>query len=126
MRVILGIVLLVHAVAHLPGFLSDWRLATLKELPYKTTLVGGFDVGPTGIRFIGALWLLAALAFGMTALGVFVQARWWPAWLLGVSLASLVLCILGWPEARLGIAVNVALLGALALVWQTHWSGLPA
>lgn len=126
MRIILGIILLVHAVAHVPGFLTNWRLATLEGLPYRTTLVGGIDVGHAGIRVIGVFWLLTALALGVLALGVFTQAWWWPPWLLGIALASLALCILGWPESRMGLGVNLVLLGALALAWLTHWSELPA
>jgi len=37
MRFVLAFVLLAHGVAHLVGFVSSWKLATLAELPYKTT-----------------------------------------------------------------------------------------
>jgi hypothetical protein len=33
-------------------------------VPYKTTIFGGgVDVGDTGIKIVGILWLLTALAF---------------------------------------------------------------
>lgn len=46
-HIALALVLFVHAVAHLPGFLVSWRIASLKELPYKTTvLAGSFEETP--------------------------------------------------------------------------------
>jgi hypothetical protein len=46
MRFVLAFFLLAHGVAHLVGFVSSWKLATLAELPYKTTVFSGrVDVG---------------------------------------------------------------------------------
>ena len=59
--------LLAHGVAHLVGFVSSWKLATLAELPYKTTVFSGrVDVGDAGIRVVAACcgcsppWLLCS------------------------------------------------------------------
>jgi hypothetical protein len=38
MRFVLAFVLLAHGVAHLAGFVPSWKLATLAELPYNTTV----------------------------------------------------------------------------------------
>ena len=47
MRFVLVFFLLAHGVAHLVGFVSSWKLATLAELPYKTTVLSSrIDVGP--------------------------------------------------------------------------------
>ena len=71
MRFVLALLLVAHGVAHLVGFVSSWKLATLAELPYKTTVFSGrVDVGDAGIRMMGALWLLAALAFLVAAFAV--------------------------------------------------------
>ena len=64
MRFVLAILLVAHGVAHLVGVVSSWKLAVLPELPYKTVVLSGrVDVGDAGIRVMGVLWLLAALAF---------------------------------------------------------------
>lgn len=120
MRSVLALVLLVHGVAHLPGFLSAWRLATLPELPYRTTVLAGhLDVGDGGARLVGLGWLLAAVAcWSAAATLVVAPERALPVVLCAVG-ASLVLSVLGWPEARLGLLVNVVLLGALTLL-QRH------
>jgi hypothetical protein len=113
-RIIVAILLVGHGLVHLPGFVVPWRLATLEEMPYKTTLLAGnLDVGATGIRLVGLLWLLAAVGFVVAGGAVFTQHPWWVAVTLGVTLFSLALCILGWPEARFGLLVNLAILAYL-------------
>ena len=61
--------------------------------------------------------MIAAVAFALLggALLAGVSVRGWLFALLGLSLA---LCALGWPEARIGVAVNAVLLGVLLLMPQ--------
>jgi hypothetical protein len=116
MRFVLAFFLLAHGVAHLAGFVSSWKFATLAELPYKTTVFSGrVDVGDAGIRVMGALWLLAALAFLVAAIAVATEAGWAVRFTLAGIIASLMLCVVGWPDARIGVAVNVGLVLLLAI-----------
>lgn len=76
MRFGLAFLLAAHGVAHLVGFVSSWKLATLAELPYKTTVFSvRVDVGEAGARVMGVLWLLAALAFLVAAIPSSVVKR---------------------------------------------------
>ena len=101
---------------HLVGFVSSWKLATLAELPYKTTVFSGrVDVGDVGIRMMGVLWLLAALAFLVAAIAVATETGWAVRFTLAAVIASLILCVVGWPDARIGVAVNVGLALLLAV-----------
>jgi hypothetical protein len=110
MRFGLAFLLVAHGVAHLVGFISSWQLATLAELPYRTAVFSGrVDVGDAGIRVIGALWLLVAIAFLIAAFAVATETGWALRCTLAAVLASLVLCVVAWPDARIGVAVNVAL-----------------
>jgi hypothetical protein len=116
MRFVLASFLLAHGVAHLVGFVSSWKLATLAELPYKTTVFSGrVDVGDAGIRVMGLLWLLAALAFLVASIAVATEAGWAVRFTLAAVIASLMLCLVGWPDARVGVAVNVGLVLLLAI-----------
>jgi len=55
MRIALSILLLLHGIAHLPGFLVSWRLMKAETVSYGTTIVGGaLDAA-----------LLAVLSFGV-------------------------------------------------------------
>ena len=109
-----ALLLAAHGVAHLPGFVSAWRLAPIAELPYHTdVLAGHLHVGDAGMRALGALWLLAALAFLAASLGALLRQPWWEPVALVAALASLLLCALEWPAARLGVPVNLAVLAVL-------------
>src|SRR5881296_4556674 len=78
MRIVVAALLIIHGVAHLPGFVVSWRLAAPREMPYKTTLFAGLvNVGDAGIRVVGMLWLMAALALGACGIVVLVRAPWW-------------------------------------------------
>lgn len=115
LRIVLALVLAVHALAHLPGFLVPWGLATFPELPYRTTVLSGrLEVGSTGIRLLGSVWLLLAVAFAALAAGVYFRAGWVVPGIAAAALVSLVMSLLGWPEARVGVAANLVVLGILA------------
>jgi hypothetical protein len=124
-RYVLAVFLLIHGFAHIVGFLVPWRLARLEEMPYKTTLLGGrWDVGDAGIRAVGILWLLVGGAFfvlGGTA--ALTGVLYGPA-LLAIAAISTVLCILGWPDSKLGLPVNVVIVALFLLARSQGW--LPA
>jgi hypothetical protein len=70
MHILLALILFGHGFAHLPGFLVFWKLATLEEMPCKTTiLAGNVDIGDGGIRVVGILCLASALAFAASSIG---------------------------------------------------------
>jgi hypothetical protein len=122
MRIVVAILFIVHGVAHLPGFVVPWRLASLGEMPYRTTILNGtFDVGSFGIRLAGILWLLAGLGFAIAGLAAYGSSPAWPTIALVVTLFSLALTVLGWPEARIGLALNVVILAYLILGARAGW-----
>ena len=120
MRIALSILLLLHGVAHLPGFLVSWRLMKADTVPYGTTIVGGaLDVGDGGIRLVGVLWLLVAAACVVAGVAGLRGTTGWPTLALSAVTFSFLLCIIGWPAARLGLALDAALLAVLSFgVWH--------
>ncbi len=122
MRILLAVVVLGHAIAHLPGFIAYLRLAELKDMPYKTTiLAGAVNVGDIGIRVFGVLWLIAALVFVASGVGALARLTWWQSAMLAAAVFSLLLCILGWPDTRLGLLVNLVFIAFLLVNRQTGW-----
>ena len=116
MRFVLAFLLVAHGVAHLVGFVSSWKLAIHAELPYKTTVLSGrVDLGGAGIRVMGVLWLLAALAFLVAAFAVATETGWAVRFSLAAVIASVILCVVGWPDSRIGVTVNVGLALLLAI-----------
>lgn len=113
-RIAFALFLVLHGIAHGVGFAGSWQLGEFRDTPLDTTLLGGrLDVGVAGIRAVGVLWLLTGLAFVACSVGVWRSLEWWPSVTTGVAVASLVMSVLGWPEARIGVAVNVAILVGL-------------
>ena len=125
MRLVLAALMALHGVAHLVGFAGAWQLAPAKEIPYKTTIFAGHvQVGDTGIRVLGILWLFAALAFIVAAGGAVWSTQWWARAALAVTSVSLVMTIVEWPEARIGLIVNLAILATLFLLFRPVVLGL--
>lgn len=110
MRFLLAFILFAHGVAHLVGMASSWQLATFPDVPYQTTIVSGrIDVGEAGTRVMGALWLFAGLLFIIAAAGT-AGTMPWAFRLTGICIAfSLAMCIAGWPQASIGLWLNLAL-----------------
>ena len=112
MNTLVGVLLVLHGIAHSLGFVAAWQLSA--EVAYKTTIMGGrVDVGDTGIRILGLLWLLIAAAFVFAGILTMLGH---PAWLpaaLGAATASIVLCATELPDARVGLVLSTAIMIAL-------------
>ena len=116
LRTLLAGVFLAHGIAHVVGFVVPWRIVTSAEVPYRTTVLGT-DVGPIAVRALGIAWLIVACLFVALAASVFRHAAWWNVRTLLLVGLSVVLCVLGLPEARPGLLANAAILALLALGW---------
>ena len=122
MRTAIALLMALHGIAHLPGFLNSWELVTLEEIPYRTTVLSGtLDVGDAGIRALGLLWLAAAVTFAVAAGGALTHGSWWIPWAAGAALGSLILSAVEWPDARIGVAVNALILAALFAGTRFGW-----
>jgi hypothetical protein len=122
MRMAVGIYLLIHGFCHLVGFVVPWKLISMKDEPYRTTLLAGaIDVGDVGIRIVGLLWLVAALAFVLDGVGAFSSFAMWRPLAFWLALFSLVLCVLGLPGAKVGILANAVVLLYLLCI-RLGWS----
>ncbi len=116
-QTIAAVLLALHGSIHLIGFVTPWRIAALEGFTYKTTaLNGALEVGDSGARLIGLVWLALAIGFVAAGYGVW-RGEPWALALTGVLAAvSLVVCVLGLPEAFAGIAINVVILVGVAYV----------
>jgi hypothetical protein len=122
MRIVIAIAMVLHGAAHLVGFAESWQLSMTERVPYKTTVLDGrLDLGAAGIRLAGVLWLLAALAFGLVSAGAVMDTTWWASMAAMAAIASLVLSLVWWPESRIGVAVNLALIATLAMGRRAGW-----
>lgn len=108
-------VLALHGLVHVLGPVAYFELATIEDLPYKTTLLGGtVDVGDAGIRLFGLLWAVAGAGFVCVAAGLVADWEYWQPSLLAVTVFSLILTVADYTVAYAGIVLNLAILGGLA------------
>lgn len=106
----------------LPGFLVIWQLRSLPELPFRTTTFAGtLAVGHLGIKAVGVGWLVVAIAFGLAALGVLVRSGWWQPLAYRAVGASVLLTVVGWPEARLSLVANVLVIVLIVTGQRFNW-----
>jgi hypothetical protein len=122
MRIVLAALLLAHGIAHLPGFLVNWQLRTFPELPYRTTIFGGaVDVGEGGIKAIGVAWLVLSVLFFVAAAVTLLRTAWAQPIVYAAVGLSTVLCVVGWPDARLGLIANAVIVLLLAGGARIGW-----
>lgn len=116
MGIALGVLFVLHGLAHVVGFAVPWRLIEVDETADRATILADrWDVGTVGIRALGILWLVTGIAFVVAGVGAWSQASWWLAFANGVALVSLLLGILGWPETRIGVILNEVILLVLLI-----------
>jgi hypothetical protein len=116
-RTFAAIVVALHGVIHLIGFVVPWRLATIEGFTATTrALNGSLPVGDIGARLIGLAWLVLAIGFVVAGVAIWRDRSWALSVTAALAAASLVVCVLGLPEAAAGIAIDLAILGAIATI----------
>lgn len=116
----MAIPLVLHGMAHLVGFLGAFQLSAKAPYP-RTVFAGTVPIGDAAIKTLGVLWLAAAVSFVFAAAVVAARNPWWSTVTAAAACFSLLLCIVGWPDARVGVFVNVAILMLLLGARWTYW-----
>jgi hypothetical protein len=122
LHILIAIGLMLHGLIHLIGFVVNWQIVTIKDISYSTTVLAGkINLGDGGIRIVGVLWLLATIGYVVAGVGLLMLAPSWLGLTLWVTGFSLVLCILGWPEAQFGVYIDLIILAYLLFGGQLGW-----
>lgn len=108
MRIVLAVVLTLHALIHLMGFAKAFGYAALPQLAIPIS------------RPMGLLWLLATLLLLAATVALWAAPR--AFWLVGALglVASQGAIIASWGDARFGTVANLILLAAVvygAFAW---------
>ena len=110
----IGVLVIIHGLIHLIGFRVYAQAAQVAEMSFKTIFLNdSLDLGVSGTRVYGWLWLLPTLGFILAGVGFFLHASWWQPVLIIASLASLIIMGMDWKNAFLGILIDVILLAVI-------------
>jgi hypothetical protein len=108
MRVAAALFLALHGLAHLVGFRAAFW--PTPGVPVRGSLFGGLlGVGYFGTRTLGVVWLMLALGYLVSAALFLLRSPSWSAVTLGVTCTSAMMCLLYWPDARIGLFIDVVL-----------------
>jgi hypothetical protein len=122
MNYILGLILALHGIVHIVGFIVPWRLLTTAGTDYHTTILGGaLDIGDGGMRALGVVWLIVAALFLTAGYASATQQVWWMPLAFALAAVSLMLCLLELPETIFGVLLNAALIVFLAVGARLGW-----
>ncbi len=106
MRIFLLILLVLHGLIHLIGFVHEFQLANVRQLSGKLSV----PVGPMGLKVLGVLWLTTTALFLLGAVQVLRSQENWSILVLIAIVFSQVLILLYWKDAKAGTAANMLLL----------------
>jgi len=122
LRILLAVWFFAHGLAHVPGFIVAWQLRSFPSLPFHTTVLANrIDIGRLGIRAVGLAWLLGAVAFVALGFAASLRIPWWRETAYVALGLSLVLCVLGWPHSKIGVASNIAVAVLLFVGTRLGW-----
>ena len=131
MRTAAAIFVAIHGLGHIIWFFSTWTQRALGK-EGRAQLENhrhNFLVEPRGLagRAVGILSLLVLIGFTLAAWGIWTEASWWPALLLGTAIASMLVILSMWnPIMRLSIRAllaNVGLVAATLMPWGERFLG---
>jgi hypothetical protein len=116
MRSFIGVLLAFHGVMAWPGFAVPWRMLSLREAPFTTSLAfGALDVGDTGIRLFGQLWMATIVLFIAAGLGYALHKRWAVPLTAATAAFQFVLAVLNVPWTWEGCVLDASILAVIAL-----------
>lgn len=115
MRIAIAVLLTIHGLIHLLGFVQPWKLAKVEALSGRTLVPLSEAAG----RVVGILWLLAAMLLLAASASRLAECRaWWALGALGIALSQ-ALIILQWSDAKAGTVANLLLVLPVAVAAAT-------
>ncbi|WP_347925605.1 DUF6544 family protein [Pontimicrobium sp. SW4] len=98
MKIIFALIVIIHALIHLLGFVKAFQLAEITQLTQNIS------------KPIGMLWLFATIAFLISITLVLLKKDWWFFVALIAVIISQTLIIIYWKDAKFGTIANAIIL----------------
>jgi len=121
LQYVAALMLLGHGVGHTVGILPAWFSIDVGGESKPWILPGGYMMDSIAGKAWGIIWLVAMILFVVSSAGVFMDEVWWRQWAIIGSAVSIVAIVPWWNSvvvgARLGVALDVAIILVLLLPW---------
>jgi hypothetical protein len=116
-RIVFSLVIFLHGLIHLFGFVKEWKLTQVKQLTGETLI----SLSGSLSKITGILWLITCLLFITSAATYLLRKEWW--WMIAIIaiVVSQVLIIIYWRDAKFGTIANVIILIAVIFSYGA-WS----
>ena len=116
------LVLLLHGVGHIMGFLAAWTTIPVGFTSSSWMLSNNVTVQSAVGRAFGILWLVALVAFLGATFGLVTHQAWWRTMAVTAAFISLVAIVPWWntvtPGSRMGaFVVDLVLIVGLLPAW---------
>ncbi|GMQ34093.1 MAG: hypothetical protein EP311_01830 [Cytophagales bacterium] len=108
MRILFSILVILHGLIHLLGWLKGFGLREIKELTLPIS------------KPLAAIWLFSALLLLVYAALYLVQSKY--SWIFGIlaALVSQVLILIFWKDAKIGTIPNILIFLVSLMAWGQH------
>lgn len=116
MKAVILLIIVLHGLIHLLGFVKEWNLAPVSQLSGATLV----PLTRNAAHLTGILWLATSLLCLITAMVLLLNKDWWWVPALAAVVVSQALIILYWKDARWGTIANGILLFA-TIIGYASW-----
>jgi hypothetical protein len=118
MYIALGLLMMLHGMAHMVGFAAPFGYLD-NPPPVSSTLFSA--IGPGGMKALGILWLANAVLFIVAGFGLLRHSPWWSQATIIACVLSLILTASFLPYAKIGLGVNLLLLAFVYFNSNAGW-----
>jgi hypothetical protein len=111
LRFLAGVFFILHGIVFPILGASYFKLYTIPGFPDGTYVFWHrFDVGETGIRIVGVIWMLSGVLWVLSGIGLLFLTNWWVGFTIATALVTLIPCILTLPDGKYGTLINLVIL----------------
>lgn len=98
MKLVFAILILIHGIIHLIGFVKAFQLAVINP------------EGQSISKPMGMLWIFTTTLFLMTTILYLLKNEWWFFIAIPAVIISQILIIIYWKDAKFGTLANIIIL----------------
>lgn len=105
------IIIALHGLVHLIGFVKEFKLSEVKQISGPSLV----SVSAIQAKLLGILWFTTAALFSVLAVAILLKQQWAP--LVGITaiVLSQILLILYWKDAKFGTIANLLIITYIIL-----------